>query len=529
MLSRISKVLTSGLALALIGQTTATANPTIKTTATNATKATQTQSRAFPDPAQIRRERAAAAGTMVVQLRDHADMDKLNELLQQVHGRVVRTIPAGPLRFLVVQGDPRQARNIQIRLSKSESVASVVLNQSCPVQASIMPQTGAAAAAKTAPPAVTADTAKKKEPEKKKPEPTKKKKEPLKKKKKKGGSSGSSSSGSSSGSTGSGSTTSNTPPPNPYLLTGTPNDPDLAQQWSVPYMNFNQARDSGLQYNTPLYAYYIDTGATVIPGELNVNGIQFDYSDMTTPSKAQEPMFDAGYHGTATTTLLCTTDNSAYLTGVANFEGNRCYTVMFRCMQPWQQTSQGDFLNYVGVIDSLSYLLTSNMPPGPICLSTNSQPPNTFNANSQIQALAQQLRQKGFVVVLPAGNWGMQDPSPEQYIRRVAAIGSDGNLASFSDYGPFPAVAPGANIWVFSPTNTGNLGIANGTSLSAPAWCAAILDVMGVLPPSQRTAVLADQIVLQTASITPQGYSCPNLYAAIEAAAGYSNASAGGN
>jgi len=505
MLPKIRRFLTLSLVLSLIGQTGATANPISRTNTTQAkpTPARVTQT----NVAQIRRAQAAAAGTMVVQLRDHADMDKLNELLQEVHGHVIKTIPAGPLKFLVVQGDYRQARNIQARLSKNESVASVVLNQTCSVQASVLPQPSISAAAKSAPSSVSAEA--KKKPEKK--EPPKKKKEPKKKKNKKGSSGGSSS--------GSGST-SNSGPTNPYLLTGTPNDPDLVSQWSVPYMNFEQARDSGMQYNNPLYAYYIDTGATVVPGELNNNGIQFDYSDMTNPSGAQEPLVDAGYHGTATTTLLCTTDNNSYLTGVANFEGNRCYTVMFRCMQPWQQTSEGDVLNYVGVIGSLSYILNSNLPPGPICMSVNSPPPNTFNANPQIQSLAQQLRQKGFVVVLPAGNWAAQDTSPEQYVRRVAAIGSDGNLASFSDYGPFPAVAPGANIWVFSPTNSNGLGVANGTSLSAPAWCAAILDVMGVLPPAKRNAVIADQIVLQTANTTPQGYKCPNLYAAIQAAAG---------
>jgi len=42
---------------------------------------------------------------------------------------------------------------------------------------------------------------------------------------------------------------------------------------------------------------------------------------------------------------------------------------------------------------------------------------------------------------------------------------------------------------------------------------------MAALPPSKRTATLADQIVFQTSNVTSDGWNTPNLYAALQMAA----------
>ena len=425
---------------------------------------------------------------IVVQLRKGADQEKFNDLVQDLHGTVVQTIQAGPgLQFLIVQTEPGQAQVVQKKLYKDTDVASVELNRVIPTHAN--------------PPEYTehiGNWGKQKQNLTKfrtglpkfnhfihggklrfpPPPPV-------------------------------------APPPPPPLV-GSPTDPGQIYQWDLAAVNWLPARDSGAPYQVPLNVYFVDTGSTFIPGEASIWGTQYNFADPV-PTGAQEGVFDAGYHGTATTTRFCVTDNFTGYAGMGNFESNYTYLVMCRA-EPVGQNGG----NYVGIVASLSFLANTPFAPGPICLSYNYPPPNTFNSNPQIQALAQQLRNEGFVVVLPTGNQGQLDNSPEQYIRRVAATDESGKLASFSNYGPFPAAAPGNDIGVYTPQAGAGLGwLASGTSVAAPAWCAAILNVMRVLPPASRNAVIADQIVLQTATTNPQGYKIPNMAAAIQAAGSY--------
>ena len=357
---------------------------------------------------------------LIVQLQDGADQQRFDEELKAIHGTVLGTIPAGPdLSFLIVQTEPGQADAVQKKLSQSKDVESVERNRACSPQ--------------TSPPAR------------------------MKRHKKRHKHFGVA------------------PPPN--QLGGIPNDPYLPDQWPISAMHYTEARDSGLSYQTPITVYYVDSGANVIPGEVNTSAIQFDFSNPVKPTGAEESVHDANYHGTATTTLICTTDNALGYTGIANMEGNYCYLFMCRANQ-----DGFEFGNYVGIIAALGFITnTKGLPPGPICLGYNDTAPDTFNSDPLIQNLALRLRKKGFVLVLPAGNDGQVDPSPEKHIRRVASIDPDGQLSSFSNYGPFPAVAPGGNIEVYTVEGGIQEGwIANGTSMAAPAWCAAIADVIPI-------------------------------------------------
>jgi hypothetical protein len=292
-------------------------------------------------------------------------------------------------------------------------------------------------------------------------------------------------------------------------------------------MNYFDARDAGVPYSTTTVVnmYFIDTGADVIANEVNTKGIQFDFSDPVKPTGALEALHDATYHGDATTTMICTTDNNLGYVGIGNLEGNNCFLVMCRASQKGEMNADGTDAtgNYVGIIAALSFLANTPYPPGPICLSYNDAPPHTLNADPAIQALAKQLRKKGFVVVLGAGNDGKEDTSPEQDIRRVTSVSQDGLLSKFSNYGPFQAVAPGDSIHCYTPQAGIQAGWeSSGTSFSAPTWCSAMADVMRVLPAQYFKATIADQIVFDTATVTSQGYRLPNLKAALQAGAVYS-------
>jgi hypothetical protein len=230
----------------------------------------------------------------------------------------------------------------------------------------------------------------------------------------------------------------------------------------------------------------------------------------------QEAVHDSGFHGTFVSSVAATTDNSVGFTGMANLEGNRCTVVYVRI------SSDGSSASLVNIVAALAFIInTPGLPIGPVNLSFGTAPPNSLNNQAIIQQLAHQLSQKGFLLVLAAGNDGVADNSAEQYARRVGAIGPDGNLASFSESGPFPAVAPGVQVCGYTPTGgTSSELFGDGTSFAAPRYCAALIDVMGVLPPTNRTAVAADQIVLQTGTPTAQGYRVPNIFAAIQRATG---------
>jgi hypothetical protein len=181
-------------------------------------------------------------------------------------------------------------------------------------------------------------------------------------------------------------------------------------------------------------------------------------------------------------------------------------------------SQDGSSAGTFNILAALNYIFqTANLPPGPINISFNAAPPNTLNADPTIQQVAQLLASKGFLVVLAAGNNGVADNSPELNARRVAAIGPDGLLTNFSNFGQFIYAAPGFNVPVYSPSGAGS---GSGTSFAAPRLCAAIVDVMGALPVASRPAPNAEQIIRRTAKITSQGYAVPNLQAAVKAAAG---------
>jgi subtilisin family serine protease len=265
--------------------------------------------------------------------------------------------------------------------------------------------------------------------------------------------------------------------------------------------------------------YFLDTGFNPSFGETTPLVRQYDFSRPWQPNGEPETPHDSGFHGTSTATVLCDTDNFFGFAGMANWEGNRTALTELRISQ------DGESANGLNIVYALSFLYgqlaAGVIPPGPINLSFGQSPPFSLNAAPLIQDIAQLLQQQNSLLVLAAGNDGIEDPSPEIFARRVASISQNGMLSQFSEFGPFNAAAPGDMVPCYEPMNGAQGGMPvfiSGTSFSAPRWCSAIVDVMAALPPGKRTAPYADQIVLDTATITSQGWHVPNLLAALQLA-----------
>lgn len=443
---------------------------------------------------------ASNADILMVQLGNGADQEKVIDCLQDCNGTVISTLSFGPnIKILIVQADPGKAEKVEKGISKCREIASVRRNGICTIYGALkLGHVGHVAVAHSkvvvshahplphihvpighhgtpaSPPAPA------------NPPPS----------------------------------SNSTLPQSSPSLTAAPDDPLFSSEWDAAAMNFVGARDAGATTNTPVGYYVLDTGLSPPssePNEYPPGATQREFTGLSQSKGsiavgALEPLWDSGSHGTSTSSVCISTDNQVGFAGMANLEGQRCNLLMCRI------SDDGSSAWTTSIIYALDYIYnTPGLPPGPINLSFNSNPPNTLNTDSTLQSIAQALQQKGFMLVNAAGNSGTMDTSQEKYIRRVAAIQQDGNLASFSTTGPFSACAPGDNVPVYSPSGA---AYGSGTSFAAPRWCAAIIDVMGAMPAGVRGAPNADLILRATGTNNPQGYIIPNLQAAVKQAAG---------
>ena len=73
---------------------------------------------------------ASPEDILIVQLTDKADRSEFDDLLNEVHGKVINTLDFGPkLQLLVVQTEPGKADEVAKRLTKDKGVARVQRNQ----------------------------------------------------------------------------------------------------------------------------------------------------------------------------------------------------------------------------------------------------------------------------------------------------------------------------------------------------------------------------------------------------------------
>lgn len=430
--------------------------------------------------------KASREDILIVQLRQDVDEQEFDQLLQQVHGQFLRTIAVGPsLKFQVILAEPGQASTVEKRLSVNKDVAQVQRNAIYSINNDVISAQGLGSSKFGRFRPIRA---------------------PFKLGKNFGGKLRFGAA---------------TPPPpasfpvvNGPQLSGTSNDPYFTSQWDLNLMNFTAARNSGRPYGTPVPLYFCDTGYTV-NADSPAMVIQYNFSDPINPSGGQEAIFDCGKHGTETATVTAYSDNHTGYAGMANLSGQRCMLYELRV------SYDGQTAGLLNILSALAFIANnSGFPTGPVNISYNSPPPNSLNANSALQQAALQLAQRGFLVVLAAGNHGLPDYSPEMYMRRVGAVTMAGTRASFSNYGAFNTACPGVNVAAYTPAGGTSQTADSGTSLAAPRWCAAVAITMGAMSAATRSATTADLIVRQTAIVNSEGLLIPNLAAAIQVAAG---------
>jgi hypothetical protein len=447
---------------------------------------------------------------LIVELKNGADRQKFDDLLQEVHGTYVRTINCGPrLQFLVIQAEPGKANEVQKKLSENKDIAVVERNHTYRINDTVTAQGHGADVIRDHlahhhnnnlfnlphhhdffqfPPGHgnTGNPGH--------------------------GHFGNPGHGHGPGNPGHGHNPGN--PGNPGSPpTGAPNDPDFTAEYPWPFMHVTEARDSG-DAPTGNVAKLImcDTGYQP-NADSPVALQQFDFSDPQNPSGAQETPHDSGSHGTEVATVTAWTDNALGFAGVMNLEGQRCSLTVCRISQDGQSSDS------LRIITALSFIASTPSLEGLVInLSFGAAPPNSVNADPAVQQVAQQIQQLGGKLILASGNDGMVDNSPEQFARRVAACDQNGNIANFSDTGPFKGCAPGVNVPVYTSTHGTAPFLGSGTSFAAPNYAAGVAVVQAA---TGMSAAQADALILQTGTQVSGGFVVPNFKAALDQATGH--------
>lgn len=117
--------------------------------------------------------------------------------------------------------------------------------------------------------------------------------------------------------------------------------------------------------------------------------------------------------------------------------------------------------------------------------------------SSTVWAAADYLRSKGGLVVIAAGNTGIQESfAQSNSVISVSATDSNDNKASWSSYGSYVDLsAPGVS--VYTTNSSGGYSNASGTSFSAPITAGGVALVKSLIPQASPTEV--EQILTSTA------------------------------
>ncbi len=298
-------------------------------------------------------------------------------------------------------------------------------------------------------------------------------------------------------------------PPRPNC---TPNDPDYPSQYALSSMNWNDARCFLRLLGITQRAYpkvtVIDTGTnTIAPGEEISVVQQFNFSGGQ--NGTPEAAFDSGIHGTGVASIMaCRTNNASFIAGAAS---HNLPVKVTAC----RVSNDGEFIDTLDVLRAMTWCVDNQRlrgGPGAINLSINSTALPTYNGSTVVQEIAKAARKQGDLFVNGSGNLGIVDPSPELYMRRVAACDENNMLATFSNTGPFKATAPGVNVALVT-SNPPTTLFGTGTSFSGPNWAAGIAFLQSFSP--WVNPVRLDSVLFSTGDNTPDGWRIPNFNRAI--------------
>ncbi|SEK22899.1 Serine protease, subtilisin family [Roseateles sp. YR242] len=245
-----------------------------------------------------------------------------------------------------------------------------------------------------------------------------------------------------------------------------PNDPYLGSEWHLSRIQAPTAWDTAQGasiriaiLDTGIDATHPDLAARMVPG--------WNFYDGNSDTS------DVNGHGTAVAGAAAATMNNGV--GVAAVAG-QAGLMPVRIADPnayayWSTTAQGLIwaADQGARVANISY--------------------NGVAASSSVQSAADYLRSKGGLVVVAAGNNGIDEgilPSPSMI--PVSATDESDNKTSWSSYGAFVALAaPGQNIW--TTTRGGGYGAWWGTSLASPVVAGAVALMMSARPSMSNSQV----------------------------------------
>lgn len=280
-----------------------------------------------------------------------------------------------------------------------------------------------------------------------------------------------------------------------------PDDPRYADAWHLPMMQapfaWQFAQGNGITVailDTGVYGAHPDLSSKMISG-WNVLSGNTDTSDING-------------HGTAVAGTAAAASNNSV--GVASIGWNAK-------IMPVRITNSADGYAYWSTIASgLTWAADHGAQVANISYGVSN--------SSSVSTAAQYMRNKGGVVVVAAGNNGI-DPgySDNPYMITVAATNSNDVKTSYSNYGNFLDVAAPGD-YILTTNRSGGYNSWRGTSFASPATAGVVALIMSANPnltPDQVEAVLessADDLVSGSDWHAYYGNGRVNAAAAVELA-----------
>jgi hypothetical protein len=281
-----------------------------------------------------------------------------------------------------------------------------------------------------------------------------------------------------------------------------PTDPYFGSEWHITKMGAPSAWD--ISQGSGVVVAILDTGVDGTHPDLSarmVPGWNFYDNNSNTA--------DVYGHGTAVAGTAAATTNNA--TGVAGVAGQAK-------IMPLRISDTSGVGYWSMIAQAINYAADKGARVASISYSNLLQ-------SSSILSAAQYMKSKGGLVVIAAGNNGVNENfTPSTSVIPVSATDENDALTSWSSYGSFVAVsAPGNGIW--TTNRGGGYGTWWGTSFSTPATAGTIALMMAAKP--ALTSSQVESLLYSTATDLGTagrdiyyGYGRVNADAAVRAAAG---------
>jgi subtilisin family serine protease len=281
----------------------------------------------------------------------------------------------------------------------------------------------------------------------------------------------------------------------------TSNDPYLGSQWHLPVISAPLAWDTSL--GNGVIIAILDSGVLATHPDLApqmVAGWNFFDNNSNTA--------DVTGHGTSVAgSAAAITNNGAGVAGVAGSTR----------IMPLRVSDATGYAYYSTIAQAVTYAADNG------ARVANASFSGVFGS-STVQSAAQYLKSKGGLLVVSAGNSGIDEGAPvSTTMIPVSATDAADAKASWSSYGNYVAVAaPGVGIW--TTASDGSYRAASGTSFSAPITAGIIALMMATKP--TLSAAQVESLLYSTAVDLGTagrdiyfGYGRVNAAAAVAAAA----------